>query len=275
MEPLPTGMASRGRIHGELKAVLFDIYGTLFISASGDIGVAKGRFRRTAALDALQQHYQIPLSPEQMAPKLFAAIRQRHAQQKATGIDCPEVKIDQIWQEVLGWQDMHRVRGLAQAYEAIVNPCYPMPGLDQVLRTLRRRRVLMGIISNAQFFTPHLFEIFLGARPEDLGFVRELILYSFEFGRAKPSLALFDHLACRLRERAVQPESVLYVGNDMRNDIQPAKAVGFQTALFAGDRRSLRRRRNDPALRRTTPDLVITDLRQLLERAMPLMRPLD
>lgn len=268
MEPLPSGMIPGGRTRGVLKAVLFDIYGTLFISSSGDIGVAEEGFRRSAAMDALRRHYQISWSPERMAHKLFDAIRRQHERQKSAGVDFPEVQIDQIWQEILEWTDMDRVRGLAEAYEAVVNPTYPMPGLDQVLRILRHRRVVMGIISNAQFFTPHLFEIFLGAGPEAFGFARTLTLYSFEFGRAKPSVALFETLAGRLQNQGVRPESVLYVGNDMRNDIQPAQAVGFQTALFAGDRRSLRRRRDDPALRQTTPDVVITDLREILELDM-------
>jgi hypothetical protein len=37
------------------------------------------------------------------------------------------------------------------------------------------------------------------------------------------------------------------------------------TALFAGDRRSLRLRKDDPSCRLLTPDLVITDLGQLIE----------
>jgi putative hydrolase of the HAD superfamily len=51
----------------------------------------------------------------------------------------------------------------------------------------------------------------------------------------------------------------------MLNDIFPAKITGFQTALFAGDKRSLRRRTDDPRCRNLKPDLVVTDLGQLIE----------
>jgi putative hydrolase of the HAD superfamily len=265
MAPLPTGMAPGGSIRGVLKAVLFDIYGTLFISGTGDIGVAQDNFRRTAAMDTLRRHYQISWSAEQMSHKLFDAIRASHRFQQAAGVDHPEVQIDRIWQKMLGWEDMTRIRRLAEAYETIVNPTYPMPGLDQVLRTLKRRGMVMGIISNAQFFTPNLFKKFLGTLPEALGFARALTLYSFEFGRAKPSVALFEAVAESLQKRNIQPASALYVGNDMRNDILPAQSAGFQTALFAGDRRSLRRREDDPGLQAIRPDVVITDLRQILE----------
>ncbi len=273
MHPLPTGMVPSGRTRKALKAILFDIYGTLFISGSGDIGVSQGRFRKSEALNALCKRGHIPWSPEQMARKLFAAIKEAHNQKRAAGIDHPEVEIDRIWQAILGWSSMERVRRWAQAYECLVNPTFPMPGLDHVLRTLRGRGVPMGIISNAQFFTPRLFETYLGAYPEDLGFSPNLTLYSYRFGCAKPSMVLFELAVSRLRKRGISPETVLYVGNDMRNDINTASKVGFQTALFAGDRRSLRRHANDPAIQSTRPDLVLTDLRQLLDVGMTTMEP--
>ncbi len=265
MEPLPTGMMPGGQINGALRAILFDIYGTLFISGSGDIGISTERFRPSEALAALRQHYRIPWSSTQMSQKLFAAIGDQHQRAKAAGVTCPEIEIDRIWQDLLSWPDMKRVREMATAYENIVNPTYPMPGLDQTLRTLRRRRITMGIISNAQFFTPNLFKTFLGRSPEDLGFSHDLIFYSFEIGQAKPALGIFRRAVDQLRRRKIPPESVLYVGNDIRNDIQPAQTVGLQTALFAGDRRSLRLRQDDPACRAANPDLIVTDLRQLLD----------
>jgi putative hydrolase of the HAD superfamily len=63
---------------------------------------------------------------------------------------------------------------------------------------------------------------------------------------------------------AIPAASVLYVGNDMRNDIVPAASVGFNTALFAGDQRSLRLRESDADCRNVTPDVIVTDLRQLI-----------
>jgi putative hydrolase of the HAD superfamily len=49
----------------------------------------------------------------------------------------------------------------------------------------------------------------------------------------------------------------------MLNDIYPAKLVGFKAALFAGDSRSLRLRRDDSRCKKLEADLVITDLSQL------------
>ncbi len=268
MAPVPTGLSPGGRLQSPLAAVLFDIYGTLFISGSGDVGVAEERFKPSSALNRLCERYRVPWSPKEMTRKLFEAIQRAHRQKKRAGVDHPEIEIDRIWQSILGWQDMGRIRHMAEAYEWIVNPTYPMPGLDPVLRTLRGRGILMGIISNAQFFTPRLFETFLGTDTEHLGFAPDLTLFSYEHGCAKPSPTLFDLALSRLEALGVAPDAALYVGNDMRNDICPASHAGLQTALFAGDRRSLRLHADDPAIQKITPDLIVTDLRQILDLDM-------
>ena len=40
MDPIPTGMEPAGTVLAGVRAVIFDVYGTLFTSGSGDIGVA-------------------------------------------------------------------------------------------------------------------------------------------------------------------------------------------------------------------------------------------
>jgi putative hydrolase of the HAD superfamily len=76
---------------------------------------------------------------------------------------------------------------------------------------------------------------------------------------------LFDLAVQRLFQLDVHSASVLYIGNDMLNDIYPARNAGFATALFAGDKRSLRLRQHDPRCADVSADLVITDLSQLLD----------
>lgn len=76
---------------------------------------------------------------------------------------------------------------------------------------------------------------------------------------------MFQLAVKQLDKWSISPGSTLYVGNDMLNDIHPAKSVGFQTALFAGDKRSLRIRREHPLCKNISPDLILTDLKQLLD----------
>ena len=60
----------------------------------------------------------------------------------------------------------------------------------------------------------------------------------------------------------VRPTETLCIGNDMANDIAPAARLGFRTALFAGDQRSLRWGPGGEC-DDVGPDIVITDLAQL------------
>lgn len=246
--------------------MLFDIYGTLFISASGDIGLARQNSPQLAEIRALLKKYRVQLSPRDLLDQFHAAIQDRHAELHARGIEFPEVKIDLIWQRVLQSADLRGVRRFATEFEFIANPVYPMPNLSELLQTVREQNILMGIISNAQFYTPLLFEWFLNSDTVALGFSSELIFYSYKFEMAKPSPALFQMAGEKLTRIGIGPEAVLYVGNDMLNDIYPAAKAGFQTALFAGDKRSLRLRPDDPRCSDLQPDLVLTDLSQLIQQ---------
>ena len=139
-----------------------------------------------------------------------------------------------------------------------------MPGLMETLEALRSREVLLGIISNAQFYTSYTIQALLGKTPEELGFQAEFCIWSFLEGEGKPSPALFVKLQQRLLKAGIYPQEVLYVGNDILKDIMPASSVGWKTALFAGDKRSLRLRREDQRVASVQADYVIDDLRQLL-----------
>ena len=59
MHPISTGLCPMGGIKKPIDALLFDVYGTLFISASGDIGLARNRSRKSTQLQKLLKKYQI------------------------------------------------------------------------------------------------------------------------------------------------------------------------------------------------------------------------
>jgi putative hydrolase of the HAD superfamily len=262
--PIPTGMRVRGALRRPVEAVFFDVYGTLFVSGSGDIGESRDRVRPDRLVGLLSS-YGVFLSPDRVIQRFFDEIRRVHAGEKKRGIDCPEVLIDVVWMTVLGIEDRNKARRFACEYEMTVNPVWPMPYLDTLLKSIRDRGIVMGIVSNAQFFTPLLFELFLGEDMHRLGFAEALTIFSYREGRAKPSSLLFDKAGGALDEIGIARSAALYVGNDMLNDILPARGAGFQTALFAGDRRSLRLRKDDERLRGVAPDLVVTNLLELSE----------
>jgi putative hydrolase of the HAD superfamily len=264
LSPIPTDQKPSLSLHNPVRAILFDIYGTLFISKAGDISLSKKEMEISSALNKLLVKYTVKQSFEELMGHFYRSIENTHENLKKTGIDFPEVRIDRIWMDLLKSKDITTARQFALEYEMIVNPVWPMPDLTEVLKTLKNRNIHMGIISNAQFFTPYLFDLFCGAMPEKLGFHPDLIFYSFQHHHAKPSLYLFDKAIDRIQKIGLAPEEVLFVGNDMLNDIFPAHSVGFQTGLFAGDARSLRLRESNPNCNTLTPDAVFTNLKQLL-----------
>lgn len=273
--PQPTGESVvLPRLEG-IRAVLFDIYGTLVISGTGDISLAE-KEDRSAALRATLAAAGITGLPETLplANRFHEAICAAQDERRAQGIEYPEVEIREVWHHFLGdlaadglTFDQPSIRGISRLaidYECRVNAVWPMSSAGPTLSTLRQRGLRLGIVSNAQFYTKFMFPAFFGASLADLGFARGPNVFSYRELEGKPSTALYEKAAAVLATDGIRPEAVLYVGNDLRNDVWPARQVGFRTALFAGDARSLRWRRDDARLADVRPDAVLTDLWQIL-----------
>jgi putative hydrolase of the HAD superfamily len=278
LKPQPTGFPAHLAALADIRAVIFDIYGTLFISGSGDIGPASAEQNEQALREALSV---VGLPVEQLRDNsratqiLVDSIHEAQAVRRSQGIEFPEVDIIAVWQQVLTKlfkQDLNpafsdaQVRRLAVEYECRTNPVWPMPGLRDTLETLRTAGRQLGIVSNAQFYTPLMFRALLDATPDDLGFDPRLCAWSYKTLQGKPSVTLFQQVLDELATaHSISPRQTLYVGNDMLKDIWPATRLGFKTALFAGDRRSLRLREDDERCQGLKPDLVIDHLSQLAQ----------
>ena len=72
--PLSTGIKPGGCIKNKVHSILFDIYGTLFISGSGDIGIAKKESGRLKKLSCLLDDYGIAVKPEKLLDDFFNLI---------------------------------------------------------------------------------------------------------------------------------------------------------------------------------------------------------
>jgi len=273
--PIPTGISPVIIPQRNIKAVIFDIYGTLFISGSGDI--ANLSEREDFLHKALKNSgFSIPLPDSKLlSVKDFKkAVEHYHEESKGRGSFYPEVEVVGLWKTILkNWKDLGLIRGKLTEkriksficiYEAISNPVWPMPGLPDLLQWLSDK-VFLGIISNAQFYTPLLFPAFFENKtPSDLGFLSELTVFSYEEGVAKPDLLLFEKLKnTLLKGYNILPENTLFIGNDMKNDIYPAQCIGIKTGLFAGDKRSLRLYTDNDILKACVPSVTITSLSQL------------
>ena len=266
----PTELQPRLDSLPDIRVLLFDIYGTLMISASGDIGSNRADHCRDSLISVAElMGLKIMGDPGEAVSQFEVAVRAEHDRLKQRGVAYPEVDYREIWANVLPRisSDLASVdfEVFSVEFELRVNPTWPMPGAETTLASIRDRGLMLGIVSNAQFFTPLLFPAHLDESLEGLGFAQELMYFSYEHRRAKPGTDLYELAASKLAQHDISPTQVLYVGNDMLNDITAAAQVGFRTALFAGDQRSLRLRSNDDRVHGVEADIVVTELPQLIE----------
>jgi len=213
----------------KIRAVIFDVYGTLLIAPPGGV-------KHDPAFDPVLREilagygHDIGESPTGV---LHEAVRRHHA---LSGLAHPEIDLLEIWRETLGTTD--DPSELMAAVERAWHPCQPMPRAGETMARLHGEGVLLGLLSNAQANT-------LPALDEALGAVTgmlepELTILSYQYGMAKPSPELFELLARRLAGFGILPGETLFVGNDPLQDIAPAERAGFRTALFTGHPDSLR-----------------------------------
>ncbi len=273
LEPRPTGLPLRLEALDGVETVLFDLYGTLLISGSGDVGTAAAVDSAEALTRSLivAGYEGDPERAGQLGPELIRQeIERRHETARTDGIAFPEVEISRVWQKIMEEfqkldilkpdESPDKILRLAVEYECRINPVWPMPGAAETIEFFKERGLRLGLVSNAQFYTPLIMKALFEKTIEKLGFDPALCVWSYKALRAKPSIELFQTL-----EAETDLSKAVYVGNDMLNDIWTASQAGCRTVLFAGDQRSLRLREEDKRCKKLQPDAVVDDLKQITE----------
>lgn len=253
------------------EAVLFDIYGTLLTSQ-----VTTADAQASAIADIC-----VDVFPDITPPALHHchAIRNSFHQQlkhnletlQARGQKPTEVDFRNIWAQVLQKElSLGRAKHLQQVelfaflYAIVTHRVWPQPDLLKTIKGLAERKIPLGVISNAQFYTPIIVSYFLDCKLSFKTaiipwFEQRLTFYSFQHGYAKPDDYFFVEAKQQLTEMGIDPAQTLYVGNDYRNDIDSANRNGLLSVLYAGDKSTCRM--NHPT---AEPDFVVTNLEQLL-----------
>jgi len=282
LQPIPTTFCPNLKTDSPdpIMAVIFDIYGTLLISDSGDIDEASlntdhlHRAMEAGGFDVKSCNQEVCTFLLELLPE---KIKEQHQELREKGHPFPDVDIFRVWKEMFEEaekKNLLKVSGsesladVIMVFELLSNRVYPMPEMKELILWLREKKIPLGIVSNAQFYTPIIMNYFLtgefSTRQEIEFFEPELSVFSFKELRAKPDTQLFDRFLPILKSKyGIRASEALFVGNDMLKDVYTARKAGLKTVLFAGDERSLRLREGDERVRRLFPDFIINQLSQI------------
>lgn len=279
ISPQPVDHKLKTQTLEDIRCVALDFYGTMFISNAGDIGIDEEQQQNSLYFTESLESTGFTIRNENTGQKgvdLFEEIIEANiTAARNKGIDYPEPDVRSIWFDVLrklieeefisGELTRESARYFGIEFEFRINKIWPVPGLAEFLQSLLNKDLILGIISNSQYYTPLAFEAFLGNRPEDFGFNPNLLVWSYETGRKKPSRHFYERFVNAAEEENIQPQEILYIGNDIRKDIQPAKELGLKTALFVGDTRSIRHTHDEIEQEKYQANLIIDNLHQVLD----------
>lgn len=213
----------------KFRAVIFDVYATLLeVGAPPPDAAVRWQNLFTEMLGTPP-----PLSRTEFSTRISQVIARRHAEAKARGIPWPEIG----WPSVVLAALPMLARLSAPKFEdflfhqmQIGRTLRLAEGAAECLRRLNADGILLGIASNSQAYT--LRELTAALRGTGLNlsmFDREVRFWSFENGFSKPDPHVFRILTARLEARGISPAETLMVGDRLDNDIEPAKAQGWQT----------------------------------------------
>lgn len=237
--PKPTAVSSAvPNVAPKPRIILFDVYGTLLAAHHGDLEqqlrhrLAQKSFVKTARFFGFSEDVGL-----QWAEGFYRAVAEEHERCRALGISRPEVLVESIWKELLlsvpnAPTPSPDPRNVAMYRELVANPVSPFEGVIETLETLRREGYLLGLASNAQFYTGPILEYVLDAALNAV-FDPQWTFFSYELGFAKPDPHFFRLVATRARRSGLNPEDVLMVGNDPVNDVEAAHIHGLQAVLFS------------------------------------------
>jgi putative hydrolase of the HAD superfamily len=294
LEPIPSGVEPRLRALSGIRAVIFDIYGTLLISGAGDNSLISEQKSVSAMKNAISE---LPgsesIRANEVLQRYTLLISEHQERRRHEGIQFPEIEIREVWKDLFSefFSDPisnETLEQVARIYEYEVTECWEMPGAGDVVRNLHEGGYRLGIISNAQFYTPALVDAFLGT-PLDLtvsdggpnrgsygsqpcsetprstssSWNTELTLLSFQIREGKPSVRLYERIRDAAEKMGMKSQEILYIGNDFCKDVAPAQKVGFRTGLFAGDARSLQAGPDGLPAALKRADVVLTELQQI------------
>jgi hypothetical protein len=275
----------------EVRAVLWNVYGTLLAISGGDLVFEHPQpFVMSVALDKTLQEFKMwpsmsrkPGQPSEYLSQIYDLVLIEQRTVPSGPEKFPEVVSDRLWEAIIKkllqkdykWDagffgSLNEFsRKVAYFFHASLQGTACYPGAADALRHVAKKGLIQGLLADGQCFT--VVQLQRGLSRQDPNFSLEglvdpgLRTLSYEVRGRKPSERLFRHALSALARHNLEPGQVLHVGSRVQQDLAPARRLGMRTALFAGDRASLQataEQLKDPYGR---PDVLLTELGQIAD----------
>lgn len=277
-----------------IRAVMFDVYGTLidihrpeFLHKDSKQKHILSCFQRVIeefGLAEALRDIKPDIEPNKLLRDFYhGLIFVSHEKAASQGIAYPEVRIEDIWKSLIEMCRRHGYEVPRSSWNALDDLALAMaylyhfhvlgrrlyPGVYDLLRLLKKKEIVMGVISNAQFYTSFdLSYLLLKQSNYSIVSIQDFIsdesfFLSYQYGVAKPNPILFDVCLQFLKTKGIRADQTLYVGNDILNDVFGAQQAGMRACLFAGDRDTLNLSVDNESVKDTRPDLVVEQLPEI------------
>ena len=211
------------------RALIFDIYNTLLEIGPPPADAAE----RWESLweDILADPARLTL--EEFAAACEKIIASEHNVARQVGVQNPEIYwpavAKQALPELARLAERERDEFLYQHAQLQRTVCL-MAGAGEVLGKLEEAGILLGLASNCQPYTLRELDDALASGKLSRALVKpELCFFSFAAGFSKPNPHAFRLLRAQLQAYGIPPADTLFVGDRLVNDLEPARAHGFQT----------------------------------------------
>ena len=273
-----------------IKAVAWNVYGTLLRITDGDLLLLPDQpLRMQVALEKTIKEFNMwhSMTRKSMAPweQLLAQYKDElHEMQTiapAEKGDVGQVDVRRLWRKLLSKLELKEytydvdfygdateyAEKVAFFFHSCLQGVAAMNKAASVVKGIAEAGLAQGLLSDGQSFTlVQLLRAFQATTklPSLKGFFTPgCVTLSYDVGVKKPSRTLFVNALDAFSRLGLEPAEVLYVSSYWPDDLTVAKQLGFRTALFAGDKNSVRADAEEMFTSNLRPDRLLNDLAQI------------
>ncbi len=274
----------------DIRAVVWNVYGTLLHLSDGQLRQQpEKKLFMQVALEKTIKEFNMwhsmsrkPGAPwEYLYRQYMTLIDDAELEGTERKGDKPHVSSVAIWKKLIGRLQKNKYEydedfygdadelseKVAYFFHINLQGVDAMPNALRALISVAKAGLTQGLLADAQSFTlVQLLRVLKGqGKLPPLGqlFRADCLTLSFQVGTRKPSKTLYETCVDNLRQSSISPPETLYIASRVSDDLAIAKQVGMRTALYAGEKASLKASSADMTEPQRKPDRLITDLGQI------------